>query len=145
MDNYLYKCQYCGTEYKPNRRHKQKFCSSSCRVNTFNRNKKSEVVVKTDKELETKKPLQIEKMSFAGVGNAAAGTLAVNALSSIFTKEDNKPATKGDIKNLLTTLKQRYQPVKNLGIRPDGAKPFYDNTKQELVYLQSNSYERAFR
>lgn len=77
-------------------------------------------------------------MSLAGVGNAAAGTLAVNALTSILTKEANKPATKGDVKDLLANLKQRYQPVKNLGIRSDGTKPFYDNQSQNIVYLSKS-------
>jgi len=144
MDTYLYNCQYCGKEYKPNRRHKQKFCSNSCRVGAFNLKKEKGLDLPV-KEADKKTPIKVEKMSLAGVGNAAAGTLAVNALTSIFTKEANKPATKGDMKDLLANLKQRYQPVKNLGTRPDGAKPFFDNITQEIIYLKSNSYERALR
>ena len=83
-------------------------------------------------------PLKIEKMSIAGVGNAAAGTLAVNAITSLLTKEANKPATKGDMKDLLANLKQRYHPVKNLGIRSDGTKPFYDSHTQTIVYLNKS-------
>src|SRR5680860_727372 len=47
MDQYLYKCHYCGKDYKPRRRHKQKFCSNSCRVNAFNiRTKKDKSIAK---------------------------------------------------------------------------------------------------
>ena len=145
MDTYLYNCQYCGKEYKPNRRHKQKFCSNSCRANFFTKKKKNELALNPNKEIETQKPLQIERMSWAGVGNAVAGTLAVNAITSVFKKDDDQHATKGDIKKILTTLKQRYQPVKNLGIRPDGAKPFYDINTNEIVYLKPNTYDRTFR
>ena len=137
MDNYLYKCQYCGKEFKPNRRHKQKFCSNSCRVGAFNLKKEKGLVLPA-KAVEKKAPLKIEKMSIAGVGNAAAGTLAVNAITSLLTKEANKPATKGDMKDLLANLKQRYHPVKNLGIRSDGTKPFYDNQSQNIVYLSKS-------
>jgi DNA-directed RNA polymerase subunit RPC12/RpoP len=134
MENYLYKCQYCGKEFKPNRRHKQKFCSNSCRVNSFNKNKVKDAVVKTIKGVETEKPLQIEKMSLAGFGNAAAGTLAVKLATNIFTSQESKSATKGDLKNLLASLKQRYHPIRGLPIRPDGSTAFYDMQTQTVVY-----------
>ena len=137
MDHYLYKCQYCGKEFRPSKRYIQKFCSTSCKSNSFNRNKKNQSVL-IPKTVIEKEKLKIEKMSLQGVGNAAVGTLAVNALTSIFTKEANKPATKGDMKDLLANLKQRYQPVKNLGIRPDGLKPFYDSHTQTIVYLNKS-------
>lgn len=136
MDNYLYKCQYCGTEFKPNRRHKQKFCSNSCRVNSFNKNKSKDVVVKTNKAVETEKPVQIEKMSLAGFGNAAAGTLAVKLATNLFTSQESKPATKGDMKNLLASLKQRYHPIKGTPMRPDGSSAFYDMQTKTIVYLK---------
>lgn len=137
MDTFLYKCQYCGKEYKPNRRYKQKFCSASCRANSFNRNKKPKLALMPNKEINTK-PLQIEKMSWSGAGNAAAGTLAVNLATKLFTSQENKPATKGDLKNLLTTLKQRHQPIKGIPLRSDGAKPFYDMQTQTIVYLDNS-------
>ena len=137
MIAYLYTCQYCGKEFRPNRRNKQRFCSNSCRVGAF-KLKKEKGLASPVEDKEKQSQLKIEKMSFAGVGNSAAGTLAVNALTSIFTKETNKPATKGDIKELLTNLKQRYQPVKNLGMRPDGTRPFYDSHTQTVVYLNKS-------
>ena len=134
MENYLYVCQYCAKDYKPNRRKKQKYCSNSCRTRAF--------VIRNGKGLslplkEVKKDPnnKIEKMSIAGVGNAAAGTLAVNALTSLFTSEENKPATKKDIQNLLKNLNERYHPVINLSPRNDGATPFYDMKTRSIIYL----------
>ncbi len=136
MDNYLYRCQYCGKDYKPNRRKKQKYCSNSCRTRAFvTKNSTGLSIVK--KETEKKEPLKIEKMSLAGVGNAAAGTLAVNALTSLFTSEENKPATKKDIQNLIGSLKQRYYPVMNIPITQDGSKAYYDMETKNIVYLKS--------
>ena len=134
MDKYLYTCQYCGKEYKPNRRHKQRFCSNSCRVNSFNRNNKKNLIVKTNTETEIKKPVKIDAMSWSGVGNAAAGVLAVNMVSNLLTKNENKPATKKDLENLKNSLKARYQPVLNMSSRFDGAKPFYDLKTQNIIY-----------
>lgn len=136
MESYLYRCQYCGKEYKPNRRKKQKFCSNSCRTRAFvTKNSTGFSIVK--KEVEKKEPLKIEKMSLAGVGNAAVGTFAVNALTHILTSEENKPATKKDIKNLIGSLNQRYHPVLNIQIRQDGLKPFYDMATKSIVYLKN--------
>jgi Fe-S-cluster-containing dehydrogenase component len=107
MDQYLYKCQYCGKDYKPRRRHKQKFCSNSCRVNAFN--------------FRTKKDKSIAKVS--------TSPTEMNE-----KKEENKPATKGDIQALLNGSKERYLPVSNLPIRNDGALPFYDTVTKEMIY-----------
>ena len=134
MNKYLYTCQYCSKEYKPNRRYKQRFCSNSCRVNSFNRNKLKVPIIKSNVENETKQPLKIDAMSFAGVGNAAAGSLAVQLATNFLTPKENKPATKGDLQNLTKTLQQRYHPVFNMPLRHDGAKPFYDIETQTIVY-----------
>jgi hypothetical protein len=137
MDKYLYICQYCGKEYKPNRRHKQRFCSCSCRVNSHNKNKKKSLSISA---LETKKdsnnPVKIEKMSWAGVGNNVAGTLAVNALSHFITKEENRPATKKDVKEIISALKQRYFIIANIQLRLDGSSPYFDMQTNTVVYLK---------
>lgn len=134
MDNYLYSCQYCGKEYKPNRRKIQKYCSNSCRTRAFVvRNGKGSTIIRTENK---KKDLsKIEKMSLAGIGNAAAGTLAINFATSLITSEENKPATKKDLKNLATSLKQRYHQVINIPVRQDGAKPYYDLETKSIIYL----------
>jgi hypothetical protein len=80
---------------------------------------------------------KIDKISVAGVGNAVIGNLAVNMVSNLFISEGNKPATKNDIKNLTSILKNRYHPIKNIPIRNDGAQAFYDIESQIFIYLKS--------
>ena len=136
MDNFLYKCQYCGKDYKPNRRKKQIYCSNSCRTRAFQIRKKTSQqlsIINSEKKIE-KKP---ESMSWAGVGNATAGTLVANAAVSLLTANDNKPATKKDIQNLASSLKQRYHVVKNIPIRNDGFRAFYDTISQSIVYQKN--------
>lgn len=135
MENYLYICQYCGKEYKPNRRLKQKYCSNSCRTRAFVIRKVKMLhlpSVEDKKNLEQKS----ETMSWSGVGNAAAGALAVNIATGLFTKEENKPATKKDIREVKNLLITRYHSIKNVPNRPDGARPFYDLQTQSMVYLK---------
>ncbi len=135
MENYLYICQYCGKEYKPNRRLKQKYCSNSCRTRAFVIRKVKMLhlpSVEDKKNLEQKS----ETMSWSGVGNAAAGALAVNIATGLFTKEENKPATKKDIREVKNLLMTRYHSIKNVPNRPDGARPFYDLQTQSMVYLK---------
>lgn len=135
MEKYLYTCQYCGKEYKPNRRRKQRFCSNSCRTNAFNLKNKNNSVQKTENKGIENKPQKVEKMSWAGVGNAAAGTLAVNVLAGLLTSDENKPATKKDINQLIAFIKQRYLPVLNLPLRYDGAKPHFDMQTNSIIYI----------
>ena len=138
METYLYTCQYCGKEYKPNRRQQQKYCSNSCRTRAFVIRKIQGLNLPSTESKNTEEK-KSETMSWAGVGNAAAGTIAVNLAASIFTKEENKPATKKDIKEIKSLLMTRYHLVKNVPIRPDGARPFYDLQTQSLVYLKRQS------
>lgn len=140
MENYLYRCQYCGKDYKPNRRKKQKYCSNSCRTRAFvTKNSTGLSIVKTDIEKKEpfKEPTKIDKMSLAGVGNAAAGALAVNVITNLLTSEENKPATRKDLQNLANSLKQRYYPVLNIPSTQNGSKAYYDMETKNVVYLQS--------
>lgn len=75
MENYLYTCQYCSKSYKPKRRKKQKYCSNSCRTRAFAIRKNAGLNLPSIERKKTEK-IRIEKMSMAGVGNAAVGTLA---------------------------------------------------------------------
>lgn len=134
MDNYLYECQYCGREYKPNRRKKQKYCSNSCRVRAFQlRNTKLGSLV----PIEEKKPesVKIDKMSLAGVGNAAAGALAVKALTNFLTSEENKPATKKDIRNLELKTTRRYYPIIGEPKNALGKSAYFDTLLLIKVYF----------
>ena len=143
MDNYLYQCHYCGDQYKPNRRHKQRFCSNSCRVNAFNLNKKKNSVLKSELKNELQNPVQIEKMSFAGIGNAAVGSLAVNTITKIFTKEENLPATKKDIRDIITIIKQRYFIVKNMIPKQDGSLPYFDILTNTIIYYNNSNQKKV--
>ena len=136
MESYLYTCQYCSKEYKPNRRKKQKYCSNSCRVRSF-KIRNTQIKNSPIKSNQDNEKVKIEKMSFAGVGNAAIGTLAVNLATNLLTNEENKPATKKDLKNLITSLKQRYYPILNIPLRRDGAKAYFDMESKILVYLKT--------
>jgi Fe-S-cluster-containing dehydrogenase component len=137
MENYLYICQYCSKEYKPNRRKKQKYCSNSCRTRAFAIRKISGLNVPS---IEIKKPekTSIEKMSLAGVGNAAVGTLAVNIATSLFIREENKPATKKDLQEVKELLLTRYHPILNMPSKSNGAKPFYDLETQQIIYFNNH-------
>lgn len=136
MENFLYQCQYCGKEYKPNRRHKQRFCSNSCRTNSHIRNKKLKLAV-NDNKLESNKPTQSQSMSWSGVGNAAVGSFIANKVNNLTTRPENKAVTKKEINELITALKGRYFPIKNAPFRADGAKPFYDILTQTYVYFKN--------
>jgi hydrogenase maturation factor HypF (carbamoyltransferase family) len=138
MEKYYYFCHYCGKEYVPKRRRIQKYCCKSCKNNEYNLKKKNNLIVKTELQKDVKNSIQIEKISIAGVGNAFLGTLAVNVASNLFTSEGNKPATKNDIKNLSSILKNRYHQIKNIPDRNDGAVAFYDFETQTYVYLRKN-------
>ena len=87
-----------------------------------------------------------ESMSLAGIGNAAIGSLAVDAAIALFTKEGDKPASKADIKELKDLINKRYFAVHN--IRPDGQgrKPFFDMRTGKIVYhnLHENRFDLPF-
>lgn len=79
------------------------------------------------------KKTTVDQMSIAGVGNAAAGTLAVDAIKALLTREENKPATKGDLRSLFTKLEQ-FQEIVNMGKDVFGRKPFFDSKSKKVVY-----------
>ena len=136
MEPKKYICHFCGTYYDPKRRHVQRFCCNSCRSKSFIKNKNPNSVVKAEKSDDKENPLKIEKISIAGITNAAIGTLAVNVISNMVKSQGDMPATKNDIKNLTSIIKNRYQPIKNILTRADGAKAFYDLETQTYVYLK---------
>ncbi len=139
MENYEYKCHYCGKPYVPRRRYVQRFCCTSCRVNAFKRRTKpfsiepSKGLSFPEKEVVKNEP----KISLAGVGNAAIANVVTDFTKSVFTREENKPATKGDLWAMLNQTQQRYLPVSNAPQRDDGASPFYDTVTKTVLYRQS--------
>jgi transposase-like protein len=132
MDEYRYNCNYCGVEYTPRRRHVQKYCCSSCRVNAFNKRKKSNKSLSTIKKPEAL-PVK-DQMSLSGIGNAAVGALAIDLATSLFTREENKPATKGDIEKILQGGIHKTILIRNIPPRMDGARAYFDTQQQILIY-----------
>ena len=135
MDTYHYTCLYCGKTYIPKRRKKQKYCSNSCRTRAFQiRNPKlGSTVPQVEKKSE---PVKIEKMSLSGVANAAAGVATVKLIESIFTSDENKHATKKDIRELKELFISRYLPILNVPPNNLGEYPFVDLQLKHLVYLK---------
>jgi hypothetical protein len=132
MDRYTYNCNYCGGEYIPRRRGIQKYCSNSCRVNAFTQRRKVKQNVPAIKKPEA--PSTNDKINWSGIGNAAAGTLAVNLATSLFTSEENKPATKGDIQKLLKGGINQLILIKNIPPRIDGVRAYFDTQQHILIY-----------
>ncbi len=139
MIKQFYDCEYCGIEYRPKRRRIQKYCSDTCRSKAHHARKtvkpikvleKNQLIKPKDKSSPTK-----DKMSIAGVGNAAAGTITADFIKNLLTKDDNKAATKGDMKLLTEKLLGRYHPIKNMPPHTDGSYPYYDLINQKLVYV----------
>ena len=137
MENYLYICEYCSKKYLPKRRHKQKFCSNSCRVNSHIRNKKLQLN-RTTKGL--KVPTEKEPkdgVTWGGIGNATIANIATEVGKSLFIKEENKPATKGDIQALINVSHERYLPVHNAPKSNNGTSAYYDTKTKTVIYLQN--------
>jgi transposase-like protein len=132
MDEYRYNCNYCGVEYTPRRRHVQKYCCSSCRVNAFNQRKTKSLSLPSIKKPEAL-PVK-DQMSLSGIGNAAVGALAIDLATSLFTREENKPATKGDIEKILQGGIHKTILIRNIPPRMDGARAYFDTQQQILIY-----------
>ena len=82
------------------------------------------------------KPLKVEKISMAGIGNAAIANVITDFGKAVLINTENKPATKKDLKEFASALTRRYFPVQNAPIRNDGTKAFYDNKLNIVVYLK---------
>lgn len=138
MDNFNYTCGYCGKNYVPKRRKVQKYCCASCRTRACNIRKSASLnkPVENSNSNNSSNLNKIEQMSFAGIGNAAVGTLAINTLTRVLTKDENKPLTKKDLKELKDLILQRYHEVLNLELDSLGYIPFYDMETQTIVYLK---------
>ena len=136
-DNHHYTCEYCHGKFVPKRRRVQKYCSNSCRSKAYHLRKNGpplQGLTGGGTPPEKVSDTQTEKMSLAGVGNAAAGTATVTLLTQLFTKEENKPATKGDLRKIAQNL-QRYHRINNLGADLQGRLPYFDLEKEVLVYF----------
>ena len=137
-------CLHCEKEYTPTRKGVQIFCSNSCRSRYWYLNNsldsKSTPLSKDNKEVATisKEEIKIDKMSRSGVGNATVGTLVGNLgtdlLKNVFTKDENKPATKGDIEALKNLINTRYFLIHNVKTDVWGRKPYFDIGTGKILY-----------
>lgn len=138
MEKKHYSCQYCKKDFIPKRRKVQKFCCASCRVSSHRfKNvdvaiKSAEVKIKDTKQESGK--IKIEQVSLPGVVNATIGAGLAEIAKNTFTREQNKPATKGDIAKLATNLK-RYHRIHNLPANVTGQFPYFDIFSGIVVYL----------
>jgi len=149
MKSRYYTCQFCQKEYEPTRRKVQRFCSDTCRNKNHQHNKVHKRITPTNimaQESEEKKKTEIEKVSLAGVGNAALGTLTGNALTAIitniFTTKINKLSTKGDIAELKKLINSRYFIVHNISPDLNGRKAFFDMGSGSIVYY--DEFQKRF-
>lgn len=132
-------CHHCNVDYIPNRRGVQKFCSNSCRSRFWylkqNFESKETKVKNQLKVVEQKS--NIDKMSLAGVGNAATGVAVVEIAKNLFTSAENKPVTKKDLQELKAFIKGRYLLVNNAKKEAYGRFPYYDVVTGNVVYLNN--------
>ena len=134
METYKYTCNYCQKEYIPTKRGKQKYCKAGCRQRASQiRQKKKKDLIKVP-DLAHNDKVKIDKMSTSGVGNATAGTLLADGLKAVFTKEENKPATKGDLGVLYDKI-GRFHRITNLPPNESGALPYFDLHVNEVKYF----------
>ncbi|MEO2126848.1 MAG: hypothetical protein ABGW91_01695 [Christiangramia sp.] len=140
MNNYLYICNYCGEEYKPKKRGTQKFCKTSCRVNSHKlKIKLKNIPPPKLANLENNNGNSYEEtVNVAGITNSVIGAGIVEVSKAVFTRSENKPATKKDIQNLLSQVQERYKPIMNMRPNPEGKKPFYDINLKAVVFLTIN-------
>ncbi|SDZ73345.1 hypothetical protein [Psychroflexus halocasei] len=135
MENHHYTCKYCKAEFIPKRRKVQKFCSTSCRVRHHQSYKglRASQSSASREPVQDLKKLEVEKISVAGIGNAAIGTTAADLIKSLLTKEENKTATKADLRRLEGKLK-RFHKINNMKPNPLGQYPFFDLETGEVVF-----------
>jgi len=139
MEKEFYTCEYCFKEYIPKRRRIQKFCSHTCRSKAHHAKNSTKVLSKQEKvqinKPEIEKPVanKIEKMSPAGVGNAALGSFIAKKTEEFFKPHENKPATKADVAYLASKIK-RYHKIVNHPPNAQGALPYFDLETNEIKY-----------
>lgn len=154
-ETHEYTCHYCKKKYVPTKRRGfQKYCSDSCRSGNWqlkNRNEvpsvEREVITpketlpvkkeKSKKGNKKKKKNKAEEMSSAGVKNVVAGNVIYDASKALIklltTKEENKPASKGDLAEVIKHL-GRFHRIENLPPNENAQKPYFDMYSKTVVY-----------
>jgi len=139
METHLYTCQFCQIKYKPAKRKIQKFCSATCKSKDWHHKNKKAVIPPMKKVPESLGATQDHKtenkqMSLPGIGDAATGTFIVQQLTRLFTKFENKAATKKDIEEIKNLINTRYFKIHNHPPDRMGRKPFFDMGTGEIKY-----------
>lgn len=136
--SYYYICFYCHKEYRPTKRGKQKYCSTSCRVAHFNANKKLKnlsTIENTSKEIATETKKDTPKVNLPDITNAAIGHAASSAIISMFTPKNQKAVTKQDLENFKANYNGgRYRPVLNCPPNEIGQTAYFDLEKNEVIF-----------
>jgi hypothetical protein len=135
---YFYTCNHCYKEYKPTKRGKQKFCSTSCRVANFNANKKfkriSTTINKTA-EIVSQTKIDVPKVNLPDITNAGLGYTGALLLKSILTPNNKKAVTKQDLEDFKANYHGgRYRPVLNCPPNEIGERAYFDLEKNEVVF-----------
>jgi len=135
MNKKYYTCNYCFDVYIPKRRRVQKYCSNTCRSKACYARKQSKKTTtkKPQEKLEKDTKAVIDEVSVSGITNAALGTLMIELLKWLAITNENKPATKADLKRLEDKLK-RYHRVNSLKPSNDGDLPYFDMETKTIVY-----------
>jgi len=69
--------------------------------------------LKIESEYQTPNKIKVDQISTTGVANASIGSGIADLFINVFTPEENKPVTKGDILKLAASL-NRYHIIKNM-------------------------------
>jgi len=118
----------------------QKYCSHACRTNAWRLRNKKKDKVKTIVAGQNEKAIEVEKMSLAGVGNAATGAAIVELTKIVLTKDENKPATKKDLNALKEILLgKRYFPILNMQRNKTGELPYFDINTNSVVFIKNTN------
>ena len=149
METHKYICNYCFEQYIPRRRYVQKYCSNSCRSKAYHRRQveNNKTIDNPDKidttitelpltpiEIITQEKSSIESMSLPGIGNAALGTLAADLIKFFAKGEGNQPATRNDIRTLLSNI-GKYHIITNLPKNEFGESPYFDLDTNTIFYF----------
>lgn len=134
-EKYKYKCDYCSKKYKPKRRRTQKYFSGSCRSKAY---RARQLTQPETQPLVAPTNTHIKKISPAGIGDAfvgaTLGNLAIDWGKSAFTSEENKTATKSDLKNL-ERLIGKYHEIKAIPRMPKETIPYYNMETKEVEFF----------
>lgn len=128
-DNHEYVCQYCHENFIPKRRYIQIYCGNSCRSKAHHKRNRNATISKTKQKANLNK---IDKMSLPGIGNAAAGVALVEVVKTVLTSEENKPATKGDLKKIENKV-GRFHEIKKIPRMREGYIAYFDVETKTIV------------